>query len=102
MSSPLSSLKKTKRTVPMTPPSHKNVPYRYEENSLLDEVTSRMANRRHPPTPRSQQGFVSDTVTGAPSDTDLMQSMISRIAILEKHAQLQAKQIQDKVVLLLY
>lgn len=63
---------------------------------MLEEVTTRMAHRKHG-APRSPQGFVSDPVTAAPSDVDLMQTMISRIAILEKHIQLQAKQIQDKV-----
>ena len=48
-------------------------------------------------TSHSSQGFISDPISGAPSDVDLMQSMISRIALLEKHCQLQAKQIQDKV-----
>lgn len=44
----------------------------------------------------SNQGYISETV-GAPTDIDLMQTMISRIAILEKHIQIQAKQLADKV-----
>lgn len=67
-----------------------NIPYRYGDDSLLEEVTSRMTTKKTP------QGYVSET-TGAPSDIDIMQSMISRISILEKHIQIQTKQITDKV-----
>lgn len=57
-----------------------------------------MTHRRTVPTQsHSSQGFISDPISGAPSDVDLMQSMLSRIALLEKHCQLQAKQIHDKV-----
>lgn len=57
-----------------------------------------MTNKKYgSPTSSSRQGYISDPVIGAPSDVDLMQTMISRIALLERHAQMQAKQIQDKV-----
>jgi len=36
--------------------------------------------------------------SGAPSDIDLMQTMISRIAVLEKQVQIQTKQLSDKVL----
>ena len=77
---------------------NRNIPYRHGDDSLLEEVTSRMANKKHPPLSTSRQGFNSDPTTSIPSDIDIMQTMISRIAILEKQSQLQSKQLLDKVV----
>lgn len=76
------------------------MPYRHGGDPLLDEVTSRMVkSKAGSSSSHAGQPYLSDPAVGTPSDIDLMQTMISRIAILEKHIQIQTKQIQDKVEL---
>lgn len=78
--------------------SGSNVPYRHHDDPLLEEVTSHLISKKQGIL--SQHSYISDPKPGAPSDIDLMQTMMSRIAVLEKQNQLQAKQIQDKVCIL--
>jgi len=86
----------------LLPFSGSNVPYRHHDDPLLEEVTeevtSHLINKKQGML--SQHSYISDPKPGAPSDIDLMQTMMSRIAVLEKQNQLQAKQIQDKVCML--
>ncbi|XP_067942476.1 UBX domain-containing protein 11-like isoform X2 [Watersipora subatra] len=95
MSSPMSNLKKGKK-VPLGSAAHnQNVPYRHADDALLEEVTSRMTTKNNLIAP-SRQGLTRENACSTPTDLDLMHTMISRIAILEKQTQIQAKQLFDK------
>lgn len=115
MSSPLSSLKKPRKSpLPMgaresiqrTVP-YRNPDYTADESKLLEEITGGMAaakmKQRDPIAgglPKIKDSMTKSTRTTANpsglSDIDLMSSMMSRIAALEARVQYQAKEIIEK------
>ncbi|KAG8010196.1 UBX domain-containing protein 11 [Nibea albiflora] len=106
MSSPLSMLKKTKRSPLHDPPNEpggrQKVPFR---RNLLKEVQAELAaadesSDRHPP----HAGQASTSKSKAllkkgtpPSDFELMSAMMQRVTVLEKTVKSQAQEIDRKV-----
>ncbi|XP_013409102.1 UBX domain-containing protein 11 [Lingula anatina] len=110
MSSPLSSLKKPKKS-PLTPTGSRNVPFRHpeyteDESKLLEEITTNISTSKNKQRLDPFGGGLpklKDTTTSkptktvsAPSDMDLMATMMSRISIMEQKIQFQAKEINEK------
>lgn len=99
MSSPLSSLKKSKRPMNSLQGNgvRRNVPFRNAEYSadeaqLLEEITGEMAASKLRGAKMNAGGMPK---TG-PSDADLMGLMMTRLSVLEQRIQSQAKQISEK------
>ncbi|XP_038567752.1 UBX domain-containing protein 11 isoform X2 [Micropterus salmoides] len=110
MSSPLSMLKKTRRTPLQTPLNEQwerqKVPFR---RNLLKEVQAAMADDDEssdpnlPPTSHSSASPASTSKSKAPlkkgappSDFELMSAMIQRVTLLEKTVKSQAQEIERK------
>ncbi|CAM2104803.1 UBX domain-containing protein 11 isoform X1 [Caretta caretta] len=103
MSSPLSSLGKHRR-VPLQSPGKRTVPfklsaYNEDEAALLNDILSpRTKFPVQDISPSCSKGTATKTSThgAAPTDMELMSSMMQKIALLEQKAKSQAQEIQLK------